>query len=550
MAAQTLNDVTSHDHEENYLNAKKGIGSWIVTLDHKRIGIMYLISIGLFFFVGGMFALLVRTKLLTGGNASWMTPHQYNQWFTLHGAMMVFLVIIPGIPASLGNFALPLQLGAKDVAFPKINLMSYYIYVIGAVCILGSLVSGAVDTGWTFYTPYSTSTASGGVIMVVAAVFILGFSSIFTGLNFITTVHKLRAPGMTFFRMPLFVWGIYATSIVQVMATPVLAITLLLLIIERSLGVGIFNPDLGGDPVLFQHFFWFYSHPAVYIMILPGMAIISELVTTFSQKKIFGYRMIAYSSVAIAIIGFLVWGHHMFVSGQSELVNAIFSALTFLVAIPSGVKMFNWVTTMHKGSISWKTPMLWAFSFIFLFAIGGVTGVVLATLAVDVHLHDTYFVVSHFHYVMVGGTFMAFMGGIYYWWPKITGKMYNETLGAIAAWTVFIGFNATFLVQFVMGAQGMPRRYYNYIDQFTIYHRISTIGSYILALGFFLVLANWIHSLWKGAKAPKNPWHADTLDWTHTNTPPIEHNFHEQPIVMHDPYRYDSVEADMAKAKF
>jgi len=550
MTAQTLaNDVTSHGHEESYLNAKKGIGSWIVTLDHKRIGIMYLISIGLFFFVGGMFALLVRTKLLTGGEVSWMTPKQYNEFFTLHGALMVFLVIIPGIPASLGNFALPLQLGAKDVAFPKLNLLSYYIYVFGALCILASLLLGAVDTGWTFYTPYSTTYSAGGTILVVTAVFILGFSSILTGLNFITTVHKLRAPGMGFFRMPLFVWGIYATAIVQVMATPVLAITLLLLIVERVLKVGIFDAELGGDPVLFQHFFWFYSHPAVYIMIPPGMAVISELITTFSQKKIFGYRQIAYSSVAIAVIGFLVWGHHMFVSGQSELISAIFSALTFLVAIPSGVKMFNWVTTMHKGSISWQTPMLWAMSFMFLFAIGGVTGVVLATLAVDVHLHDTYFVVSHFHYVMVGGTFMAFMGGIYYWWPKITGKMYNEKVGALAAWMVFIGFNTTFLAQFVMGSQGMPRRYYNYIDQFTIYHQISTAGSYILAMGFFLVLANWIHSLWKGPKAPKNPWHADTLDWTHTVTPPIEHNFHEQPVVMHDPYRYDSVESDMAKAK-
>lgn len=523
----------------NYLNEKKGFSSWALTLDHKRIGVMYLVSIGFFFLLGGLFALALRTELLNPGR-TFMEAKTYNQLFTLHGAIMVFLVIIPGIPASLGNFVLPLQLGAKDVAFPRLNLMSYYIYVIGSTMAVCSIIFGAVDTGWTFYAPYSTS-AEGKVVLMVGAAFVLGFSSIFTGLNFIATVHKLRAPGMTWFRMPLFVWGIYATSIIQVMATPVLGITLALIIVERVVGIGIFTASLGGDPVLFQHFFWFYSHPAVYIMILPGMAVISELITTFSQKKIFGYRLIAYSSIAIAVISFLVWGHHMFASGQSPLVNMIFSALTFLVAIPSGIKMFNWLATLFRGSISLATPMLYAISFLFLFAIGGLTGVFLGVLSVDIHLHDTYFVVAHFHYVMVGGTFMAFIGGIYYWWPKIFGKMYSEKVGIIGALLVFTGFNVTFFIQFFMGSQGMPRRYYNYLEQFQTLHQISTFGSYILGIGLFVVLGNWIHSLVAGKKAPANPFHATTLEWTDTQSPPITHNFEVQPIYRHEPYEYGDV---------
>jgi len=528
--------IEQENAEPNYLTASKGLKSWMFTLDHKRIGLMYLISIFTFFFVAGIFALLVRTELWRPTKLL-MEAKTYNQFFTLHGAIMVFLVIVPGIPASLGNFALPLQLGAKDVAFPRLNLTSYYIYVIGAFFALFAIINGAIDTGWTFYAPYSLNTG-GSVILMVTAVFILGFSSIFTGLNFIVTVHKLRAPGMTWFRMPLFVWGMYATSIIQVMATPVLAITLALLAIERGLGIGIFDPILGGDPVLFQHFFWFYSHPAVYIMILPGMAIISELITTFSQKKIFGYRLIAFSSIAIAVISFLVWGHHMFVSGQSELAGMVFSALTFLVAVPSGIKIFNWISTMHKGSISLKTPMLWALSFLFLFSIGGLTGVFLAVLSIDVHLHDTYFVVAHFHYVMVGGTMMAFVGGIYYWWPKMTGKMYSEKWGAIAAILVFLGFNLTFFVQFLMGSHGMPRRYYNYLEQFRTMHQFSTVGSYLLGFGFFLVLLNLLHSVARGERAPANPWHALTLDFTQTSSPVIEHNFHHQPTVHTGPYEY------------
>jgi cytochrome c oxidase subunit I len=532
--------AATHETGLNYLNAKKGIWSWMTTVDHKRIGIMYLCSVLTSFLLGGVFALLVRLTLLnpkhTLFGSTIMSAESYNKVFTLHGVIMVFLFIIPAIPASLGNFVLPLMLGAKDVAFPRLNLLSYYIYVVGAIFGITAMVTGGVDTGWTFYTPYSTST-QGSVGLMTMAAFILGFSSIFTGLNFIATIHKLRAPGMGWFQMPLFCWSIYATSIIQVLATPVLGITLALLFMERFFQIGIFDPKIGGDPVLFQHFFWFYSHPAVYIMILPGMAIISEIVPTFSRKTIFGYRSMAFSSVAIALISFLVWGHHMFVAGQSQLASVIFSFLTFLVAIPSGIKTFNWLATMWRGNISLETPMLYVINFLLLFAIGGLTGLFLGTLAVDVHLTDTYFVVAHFHYVMMGSTVIAFLGGLHYWWPKMTGRMYNETLGRIGAVLVFIGFNTTFLPQFLMGQRGMPRRYYNYLPEFEEMHRLSTYGSWILAAALFLTLFYLVASLFNGKKAPANPWGGTTLEWK-TQSPPIEHNFEEIPVLDRLPYDY------------
>jgi len=541
-AAAHVGHDHGHDHahgeEPNYLQASHGLKSWIFTVDHKRLGVMYLAAVSFFFFVGGLAALLVRTELLTHTKTI-MDADTYNRFFTVHGAIMVFLVIIPSVPAGLGNFVLPLQLGAKDVAFPKLNLLSFWVYCTGAVMAVSAILIGGVDTGWTFYTPYS-STTSGAVVMMVAAVFVLGFSSIFTGMNFIVTIHKLRPPGMTWFKMPLFLWGIYSTSIIQVMATPVLAITLLLLIMERVIKVGIFDPALGGDPVLFQHFFWFYSHPAVYIMILPGMAVMSDMIAAFTKKRVFGYRFVAFSSLAIAVISFIVWGHHMFVSGQSELSSMVFSFLTFLVAIPSGVKVFNWIATMYQGAVSFETPMLYALSFLFLFSIGGLTGIFLGTLSVDVHLHDTYFVVAHFHYVMMGGTIMAFFGGLYYWWPKITGKMYFELTGQIAAVMVFIGFNLTFFTQFFLGSRGMPRRYYNYLAEFEDLHKLSTFGAYFLFAGLLLSLGTLVHSLLKGPKAPPNPWGAKTLEWTHTASPPIEHNFHETPHAPAAPYDYDT----------
>jgi cytochrome c oxidase subunit 1 len=518
---------------DNYLTHGRGLKSWLFTLDHKRIGVMYLVVILSSFLLGGIFAMLIRTKLLTPGNSALMDANTYNQMFTLHGAVMIFLFIIPGVPAALGNFVLPLLLGAKDVAFPRINLLSFYLWVTGAVIALGSIVTGAVDTGWTFYTPYSTTTNT-NVIAMVAGVFVLGFSSIFTGLNFVVSIHKLRPQGMTWFRMPLFLWGIYGTAILQIMATPVLGITLLLLIAERALGIGIFDPSLGGDPILFQHFFWFYSHPAVYIMILPAMGVISELVSVFSRKHIFGYTFIAYSSIAIAVLSFLVWGHHMFVSGQSLLAGMIFSFLTFMVAIPSAVKVFNWIATMYKGSIWLATPMLYVLSFLFLFGIGGLTGLFLGALAVNVHLHDTYFVVAHFHYVMFGGTVIAFLGGLHYWWPKMFGRMYNELWGRVGALLVFVGFNTTFFAQFVMGSQGAPRRSYHYVSQFQPYHALSTIGAYILAIGFVIVAVNLAHSLFRGRPAPANPWGGATLEWQ-TSSPPPHDNFPTAPVAG-DPY--------------
>ena len=524
--------------EHNYLTEPKGIKSWLLTLDHKRIGLMYFFAIMFFFFVGGLFAIMLRLELMNPGK-DFIEADTYNQLFTLHGAIMIFLFIIPSIPAALGNLMLPLMLGAKDVAFPRLNLASWYIYVFGAIFAVVAIIAGGVDTGWTFYTPYSVTTGT-AVIWMTFGVFILGFSSIFTGLNFIVTVHKLRAPGLTWFKLPLFVWALYATAIIQVLATPVLGITMLLLILERALGIGIFDPALGGDPVLYQHFFWFYSHPAVYVMILPGMGIISEVIATHSHKKIFGYKAIAYSSLAIAFISFLVWGHHMFVSGQAELASMIFSFLTFFVGIPSGIKVFNWLATLYKGSISFTTPMMYVLSFLVLFTIGGLTGIFLGALAVDVHLHDTYFVVAHFHYVMMGGTVMALLAGIHHWWPKIWGRMYNETLGKITAVIIFIGFNMTFFTQFILGTRGMPRRYYNYMDQFQPLHGFSSMGSWVMAVGFFLMAGYLVHSIFKGRIAGNNPWGSLTLEWE-TTSPPPPLNFPKTPEITHGPYDYDKV---------
>jgi cytochrome c oxidase subunit 1 len=514
--------------EPNYIEVKRGFGSWLVTLDHKRIGVMYLAGILTALIVGGAFALLVRLELAHPGGL--FTQDQYNQFFTLHGAVMVFLVIIPGIPAALGNFVLPIQLGAPDVAFPRLNLASFYLWCSGAVLLVATIALGGVDTGWTFYTPYSLQSPKGtSVILAVAGVFLLGFSSIFTGLNFLVTIHKFRAKGMGWFNMPLNLWAVYATAVMQVLATPVLGITVLLLFVEKVMQIGIFDPTLGGDPVLFQHFFWFYSHPAVYIMIIPAMGVVSELTTTFSRKHIFGYRFIAYSSIALALLSFLVWGHHMFVSGQSQMAAMIFSALTFTVAIPSAIKVFNWTATLYKGEIHLKTPMLYALSFVLLFTIGGLTGLFLGILSVDVHLHDTYFVVAHFHYVMMGSTLVAFLGALHYWFPKMSGKMYPEKLGQICSTLVFIGFNLTFLPQFVMGARGMPRRYWDYDPEFTLMHQLSTVGAFLLGVAMFTTVVYLVHAaFWGKVKAPDNPWGGSTLEWQTTSPPPL-YNFHEAP---------------------
>jgi len=533
--------------EHNYLNHPRTISSWLLTLDHKRIGMMYLLLGMIAFFVGGLMAEVIRTQLLVpkglifNGStiqSQYTAFKHYNQVFTLHGIIMVFMVLVPIIPGAIGNFTLPLLLGAKDVAFPRLNLISFWLYVSGVILAIVSTVAGAVDTGWTFYTPYSITTNT-YVVFMVSGIFLLGFSSIFTGLNFIVTIHKLRPPGMSWFRMPLFVWATYATSAIQVAATPVIGVTLLLLILERVMGIGIFNPALGGNPVLFQHFFWFYSHPAVYIMILPAMGIISEIIPVFSRKHIFGYEFIAFSSLAIALIGFIVWGHHLFVNGQSAELDAIFSFLTFLVAVPSAVKVFNWLATMYKGAIVLKTPMLYALSFIVLFTIGGLTGVVLGALATDVVLHDTYFVVGHFHYVMFGGTIIALVGAIHYWWPKMFGRMYSEFWGRIACVLLFIGVNLTFYPQLIVGAYGMPRRYASYLPQYQPYMDLSTIGAYIQLVAFLIMATYLLHSLFRGRKAPANPWGGATLEWT-TPSPPSHDNFDTTPVVG-DPYDYSNL---------
>jgi len=527
--------------EPNYLEVTKGLKSWMLTLDHKRIGMMYLFGILFSLIIGGAFALLLRTELWSTGETI-VGQDTYNQFFTLHGAVMVFLVIIPGIPAALGNIILPIQLGAPDVAFPKLNLASFYLWTTGALCLVGAVPFGGLDTGWTLYTPYSLGGDVGTktpVLIAVAGVFLLGFSSIFTGLNMLVTIHKFRPQGMSWFSMPLNVWAIYATAIMQVLATPVLGITVLLLAVEHIGHIGIFDPRLGGDPVLFQHFFWFYSHPAVYIMIIPAMGVISEILSTFSRKPIFGYRFIAYSSVSLALLSFLVWGHHMFVSGQSRLANMVFSALTFTVGIPAAIKVFNWVSTLYKGDIRLKVPMIYALSFLLLFLIGGLTGLFLGILSVDVHLHDTYFVVAHFHYVMMGSTLVAFLAALHHWWPKFTGRMFNEGLGKVCALGVFFGFNLTFLPQFVMGARGMPRRYWDYDPQYTIYHQLSTIGAFVLGISLFITVCYLMASFWTGKKATRNPWGSSSLEWQ-APTPPTLYNF-EKPPVLHEIYNYDDL---------
>jgi cytochrome c oxidase subunit 1 len=536
MTTQAAPYLPSLHPAPSYLDDGYSIRSWLLTTDHKRIAILYMGSITIFFLIGGIAATLIRFNLAFP-EGDLFKAGTYNRLFTLHGVIMVWFFLIPSIPATLGNFLIPLMIGARDLAFPKLNLFSWYLFIAGGIFTFLALLLGGVDTGWTFYTPLSTTYSDSHVVLVVVGVFISGFSSILTGLNFIVTIHTMRAPGMTWFRMPLFLWSMYSTSIILVLATPILAVTLLLVGVEHIFHVGIFNPALGGDPILFQHLFWFYSHPAVYIMILPGMAVVSELIACFSRKRIFGYLFIAFSSVAIAIVGFLVWGHHMFVSGQSVYAGLAFSFLSFAIAVPSGIKVFNWIATLYKGSIQLDTPMLYALGFIGLFTIGGLTGLFVAALALDVHLHDTYFVIAHFHYIMVGGMVMAYIGGIHYWFPKMFGRMYHEWWGRFSALVIFVGFNLTFFPQFILGYLGMPRRYHTYPPEFQMLNVLSSAGATILAVGYILPFIYLIWSMKYGKKAPPNPWHATGLEWQ-TSSPPPTDNFAETPIVTRGPYDY------------
>ncbi len=525
----------------HYLNANYSLWSWLVSTDHKRIGVLYMISITLFFFLGGAAAVLFRLELMTPAG-DLLISETYNKLFTMHDVIILFFYLVPLIPAVLGNFLIPLMIGAKDLAFPRLNLASWYLYMIGGTLAVWALVAGGVDTGWTFYTPYSSTYANTHVIIMALGIFVAGFSSILTGLNFIVTIHTMRAPGLTWFRLPLFIWAHYATSIIMLLGTPVLAITLLLVALERGLGIGIFDPSLGGDPLLFQHLFWFYSHPAVYIMVLPSMGVVSEVITCFARKKIFGYKFIAFSSLAIAVLGFLVWGHHMFVSGQSVYAGMVFSILSMLVAVPSAVKVFNWTATLYKGSIALTTPMLYALGFIGLFTLGGLTGLFLATLAVDVHVHDTYFVVAHFHYIMVGGAVMGYLGGIHFWWPKMTGRLYPEWWGRVSAAMIFFGFNLTFFPQFVLGYLGMPRRYHAYPDEFQVLNVMSSAGASLLGVGYLIPLVYLIWSLRYGKRSGDNPWRAKGLEWE-TESPPSTHNFETTPHVTESLYNYEPGEA-------
>jgi cytochrome c oxidase subunit 1 len=519
---------------KNYLNADYSVKSWLLTTDHKRIALLYLASITFFFFIGGVFAALIRLELLTPAG-DLVSADTYNKLFTMHGIVMIFFFLLPAVPAVLGNFLVPLMVGARDLAFPKLNLASWYIYNLGAAFTIYAMVSGGVDTGWTFYTPYSSSYANTNVIATAIGIFITGFSSILTGLNFIVTIHTMRAPGLTWFRLPLFIWAHYATSFIMILGTPVLAITLLLVGLERLFHIGLFDPAYGGDPVLFQHLFWFYSHPAVYIMILPSMGVVSEIIAAFSRKNIFGYKIMALSSLAIAVFGFLVWGHHMFVSSQSIYAGMIFSVLSFAVAIPSAVKVFNWTATMYRGSISFQTPMLYAFGFIGLFTIGGMTGLFLASLGVDVHVTDTYFVVAHFHYIMVGGAIMGYLGGLHFWWPKITGRLYPEFWSKLSALLIFTGFNLTFFPQFILGYLGMPRRYHSYPEEFQVLNVFSSAGASILGIGYLFPMVYLLWSLNYGEKATSNPWPAAGLEWQ-TDSPPPTENFRETPVVTWEAY--------------
>jgi len=533
--------VTHAIETRNYLNSDYGLKSWLLTTDHKRIAILYLVTITAFFFIGGFFAMLIRLELLTPAG-DLVQADTYNKLFTMHGIMMIFFFLIPSVPAVLGNFLVPMMVGAKDLAFPKINLLSWYLLVLGGLLTLFSIVAGGVDTGWTFYTPFSTTFSNTYVTGAALGIFVAGFSSILTGLNFIVTVHRMRAPGLTWGRLPLFIWANYATAIIQILGTPVLAITIVLVALERAFHIGIFDPNLGGDPLLFQHLFWFYSHPAVYIMILPSMGVISEIIPCFSRKRIFGYHFVALSSVAIAVFGFLVWAHHMFVAGMSVYAAIIFSFLSYSVAVPSAIKVFNWTSTMYRGSIYYHTPMLYALGFIGLFTIGGVTGLFLASLGMDVHVHDTYFVVAHFHYIMVGGAIMGYLGGLHFWWPKITGRMYPEAWGKIAAATVFVGFNLTFFPQFVVGYLGMPRRYYQYVSEYQVLNVLSTAGASILAVGYLIPMIYFLWSLRYGAPAPANPWNAVGLEWM-TPSPPPTYNFETTPVVTWEAYDYRKMPA-------
>ncbi len=525
-----MSDATIH-----HAGDRKWTDYFTFCTDHKVIGIQYLVTAFFFYFIGGALAEVVRTELATP-DPDFVSPEVYNQMFTMHGTIMIFLWIVPA-GAAFANYLIPLMIGADDMAFPRLNAVAFWMQPVGGILLIASFFVGAPQAGWTSYPPLSLISGKWGEELWILCLLILGTASILGAINFVTTIFKMRAPDMDIHSMPLFCWAMLATSALILLSTPVLAAALILLSFDLMAGTAFFNPTGGGDPIVYQHLFWFYSHPAVYIMVLPFFGVISEILPVHSRKPIFGYRAIAYSGLAISFLGLIVWAHHMFTSGTPGWLRMFFMATTMIIAVPTGIKIFSWCATLWGGKLQLNSALLFAIGFLSSFLIGGLTGVMLAAAPFDIHVHDTYFVVGHFHYVLFGGSVFALFGAVYHWFPKMTGKMYNEMWGKIHFGMTFVGFNMTFLPMHYLGLQGMNRRIALYDPQFQPLNQVCTLGSYILALSTLPFLMSIILGLVNGKAAGRNPWRALTLEWQTTSPPSIE-NFDEPPVLWAGPYEY------------